>query len=100
MGLGTLTLYGNTDVSARTGPERSGPYIVERWKYDTADATRAGTDLITCKSITKIVYVRGSNQDNFGGGDPFTIDNTVFPPTVLVGGVATNESGEVDIYGY
>lgn len=100
MALGTLTLYGNTDVSARTGPTRTADgLIVERWKYLNTDSTRTN-DKITCKSITKIRYARGANDEATGATDPFTIDNTVFPPTVTLNYIAgAGESGEVDIYG-
>lgn len=97
MGLGTLTLIGSS-APAKTGPERVGVYIVERWTYSNADATRTN-DTITCRGIFRVKFVRGANQDNFGSTAPFTIDNTTSPPTVTVNGVSTGESGEVDIYG-
>lgn len=97
MALGTLTLQGN--ATSPTGPERSGPYIVERWTYKNADATRSN-DRITCKYISRIQFARGANQDTYGSSDPFTIDNTVFPPTLTVNGVVTTEGGQIDIFGY
>jgi len=97
MGLGSLTLQGTS--GSPTGPEREGPYIVERWTYKNADATRSN-DLITCKYIARIQFVRGANQDTYGSSDPFTITNTTFPPTVTVNGVVTTEGGQIDIYGY
>lgn len=98
MGLGTLVLIGRDDEAARTGPATSGRYILERWTYTNADATRTN-DYITCKQISKVKFVRGANQDTRGATAAFTIDNTVSPPTVTVNGVVTTESGEVDIYG-
>ena len=97
MALGILTLQGFSP--SPTGPEKSGPYLMERWQYLNADATRTN-DKITAKYISRIIYITGYNQDNYGASAPYTIDNTVFPPTVALANVTTGEGGNITLYGY
>lgn len=100
MALGTLTLLTDTNTgSARQAPETDGAFLVETWQYSNADATRTN-DLITCKKINRIHHAKGVNQDNYGATNPYTIDNTVFPPTLALAGVTTGEGGIITIYGY
>lgn len=101
MGLGTVTLLRNSNdsgIAAAEGPDRAGDKIVERYRFKNADSNRA-TDFINTRFITRIDYVLGSNTDNYGSSDPFTIDNSVFPPKVTLNGIMTGDGGEFEVYG-
>lgn len=93
MALGTITLVNGAD-----GPMRAGRYLKETFTYKNADATRTN-DYITASRISKILWIDGVNQDNYGSSDPQTIDNSVFPPRVALAGVMTGDGGIITLFG-
>ncbi len=75
----------------------SGRRMKEAWLF--INAAGDSTDKITAKRLTRIDWVEGQKISGHTGNAPYTIDNTVFPPTATLNDLSSGDDGVVILVG-